>query len=263
VPVWTRALRAFAAIAVLPLWLPLWGQAASVSPQAVLLTDRRPSGSITVLNPNTAPIDIALGVRYGYVTSDSATGRTTVKFLTDSIPGNSATRLVRFAPARFRLPPGGSQIVRFVAVTPDNLPEGEYWGRVTVAAAAVTDDGLADATVRVSGSVNIEVQTVIPLFFRKGRLATALRGQVAGATRHDNVVQVQPHFERSGNGVSIGLARLDVLDSANTVLHSTTRQLAVYDRLDPPAERPASGLRSRRTARIFLRVCRSRSRRWC
>lgn len=257
-PVWTRALRAFAAIAVLPLWLPLWGQAASVSPQAVLLTDRRPSGSITVLNPNTAPIDIALGVRYGYVTSDSATGRTTVKFLTDSIPGNSATRLVRFAPARFRLPPGGSQIVRFVAVTPDNLPEGEYWGRVTVAAAAVTDDGLADATVRVSGSVNIEVQTVIPLFFRKGRLATALRGQVAGATRHDNVVQVQPHFERSGNGVSIGLARLDVLDSANTVLHSTTRQLAVYDRLDPLYELTLPGETAGRAARVRITVTSNR-----
>jgi hypothetical protein len=199
----------------------------------VLLTDRRPSGAITVLNPNSAPIDVALGLRCGFVTSDSVTGRTMVTFLTESLPANSATRLVRFAPARFRLPPGASQVVRFVTVTPAALADSEYWGRVTVTAAAVTDDGAGDATVRVSGSVNVEVQTVIPLFYRKGRLAAALRGSVTSASRLDSVVHVQPHFERTGSAVGIGLARLEVLDAVNAVLQSTSRQLAVYDRLDP------------------------------
>ncbi len=229
-----------------------------MSPQAVLLTDRRPSGAITVLNPNSAPIDVALGLRYGFVTSDSATGRTMVTFLTESLPANSATRLVRFAPARFRLPPGASQVVRFVTVTPAELADGEYWGRVTVTAAAVTDDGAGDATVRVSGSVNIEVQTVIPLFYRKGRLATALRGSVTSASRLDSVVQVQPHFERTGSAVGIGLVRLEVLDAANAVLQSTSRQLAVYDRLDPLYELVLPSELAGRAARVRLTVTSTR-----
>jgi hypothetical protein len=236
----------------------LGAQAASVSPQAVLLSDRRPSGSITVLNPNSAPIEVGLGLRYGYVVSDSSTGRTTVTFVTDSVPANSATRLVRFAPARFRLQPGGSQVVRFVAVTPDDLPEGEYWGRLTVAAAAVSEDGAGEASVRVSGSVNIEVQTVIPLFFRKGRLATALRGTVTSASREGNVVRVQPHFERSGNGVSIGLAKIDVLDAANAVVHTLSRQLAVYNRLDPLYELELPEALAGRAARVRLTVTSAR-----
>lgn len=249
-----RALGALAIVAVMPAWLSLRAQAASVSPQAVLLTDRRPSGAITVLNPNSAPIDVALGLRYGFVASDSATGRTTVTFPTDSLPANSATRLVRFAPARFRLPPGASQVVRFVAVTPADLADGEYWGRVTVAAAAVTDDGAGDASVRVSGSVNIEVQTVIPLFYRKGRMATVLRGSVASASRQDSVVHVRPHFERTGNAVSIGLVRLEVLDAANAVLHTASRQVAVYDRLDPLYELVLSSEVASRAARVRLTV---------
>jgi hypothetical protein len=188
------------------------------------------------------------------VVSDSSTGRTTVTFVTDSVPANSATRLVRFAPARFRLQPGGSQVVRFVAVTPDDLPEGEYWGRLTVAAAAVSEDGAGEATVRVSGSVNIEVQTVIPLFFRKGRLATALRGTVTSASREGNVVRVQPHFERSGNGVSIGLAKIDVLDAANAVVHTLSRQLAVYNRLDPLYELELPEALAGRAARVRLMI---------
>jgi hypothetical protein len=242
----------------MPTWVSLRAQAASVSPQAVLLTDRRPSGAITVLNPNSAPIDVALGVRYGFVASDSASGRTTVTFPTDSLAPNSATRLVRFAPARFRLQPGGSQVVRFVAVTPPDLADGEYWGRVTVAAAAVTGNDAGDASVRVSGSVNIEVQTVIPLFYRKGRMVTALRGNVAGTTRRGNVVHVQPHFERSGSAVSIGLVRLEVLDAANAVLHSASRQLAVYDRLDPLYELVLPGELASRAARVRLTVTSTR-----
>ncbi len=232
----------------------LRGQAASVSPQAVLLTDVRPSGALTVLNPNDAPITVGLSTRYGWVATEGGTGRTIVRFADDSVaPANSAARLVRFAPARFQLAPGASQVVRFVAVVPPTLPDGEYWARVTVAASGASD-GPVDSTVRVSGSVNIEVQTVVPLFFRKGRVATALTGTLPPVTRHQDTLRIDPQFERVGGAASIGMLRIDVLDRDNGVLTTVARQLAVYDRLAPRYEVVLPEALVRRATRVRLSV---------
>ena len=233
-----------------------YAQAASVSPHAVLLSDVRPSGALTVLNPNDAPINVALSTRYGWVTTEHGTGRTVVRFADDSVaPPNSAARLVRFAPARFQLAPGSSQVVRFIAVAPSTLEEGEYWARVTVAASAANDDA-SDSTVRVHGSVNIEVQTVVPLFLRKGRLATALTGTLPRVTRHHDTLRVHPKFERMGRAAAIGMLQIEILDRDNTVLTTVLRQLAVYDHLEPRYDLalPAAVLHRARRVRLTVKA---------
>lgn len=230
-----------------------------MSPQALLLTDRRPSGALTVLNPNAEAIDVRLTVRYGWVASDSASGRTLVRFLADSeAPAHSAARFVRFAPARFRLPPGGSQVVRFVAVAPAGIADGEYWGRVAVSAAAVDSASAFDSPVRLAGSVNVNVETVLPLFYRQGRVATTLATTIPPPHWQGDSLLVQPHFRRGEGGASIGMARVEALDRAGSVLASVSRQLAVYTTLDPLFILPVNASQRAAVAKVRVSVVSAR-----
>ena len=92
-PMWRLCISALLIAVRLP------AQAASVSPQAVVMSDRAPSGALTVLNPNDGPIEVSLSLRFGWVETDSATGRTVVRLTDDSLSrGHSAVSIVRFAP---------------------------------------------------------------------------------------------------------------------------------------------------------------------
>jgi len=231
-------------------------QAASVSPQAVVMSDRAPSGALTVLNPNDGPIEVSLSLRYGWVETDPTTGRTVVRLTDDSLSaGNSAVPIVRFAPSRFRLAAGSAQVVRFVAVPAASVLEGEYWARVLVSAKAA-DGGLtpAESGVTATGKVNIEVQTVLPVFFRKGRVHTGLNADLGSAEWHGDTITVRPTFNRLGTGVALGALRLEALDDRDRVLASANRQLAVYRALSPSFELPVAPEDAPRVASIRLTV---------
>jgi P pilus assembly chaperone PapD len=249
-PMWRLCICALLIAVRLP------AQAASVSPQAVVMSDRAPSGALTVLNPNDGPIEVSLSLRFGWVETDSATGRTVVRLTDDSLSrGNSAVSIVRFAPSRFRLAAGTAQVVRFVAVPGASLPEGEYWARVLVSAKAA-DGGLpsGETGVAATGKVNIEVQTVLPVFFRKGRVQTGLSADVGSAEWHGDTITVRPTFTRLGTGVALGALRLEALDHRDRVLASANRQLAVYRALSPSFELPVAPEDAARVTSIRLTV---------
>jgi P pilus assembly chaperone PapD len=231
-------------------------QAASVSPQAVIMSDRAPSGALTVLNPNDEPIMVSLSLRYGWVETDPTTGRTVVRLTDDSLSaGNSAVPIVRFAPPRFRLAAGAAQVVRFVAVPAASVIEGEYWARVLVSAKAAGEVFPSALTgVTATGKVNIEVQTVLPLFFRKGRVQTGLRADIGNAKWHGDTLTVRPTFTRLGTGVALGALRLEALDDRDRVLASSNRQLAVYHALSPSFDLPVAPEDAPRVASIRLTV---------
>ena len=79
------------------------------------------------------PEEIDIAFAFGYPQSDSV-GNVTVPF-TDSVPAGEpgAVPWLRAFPRRLVLQPGQQQVVRILAQPPENLPDGEYWGRVMVA----------------------------------------------------------------------------------------------------------------------------------
>jgi P pilus assembly chaperone PapD len=207
-------------------------QAASVSPQAVLLTNQSRVGTLHVLNPYTTPIEVVVDLKYGYVMTDS-TGRAVVALPDDSVPAaNSAVPLLRVSPARFVLAPGDVQLVRVAAFPPAALAEGEYWARIGIRAIPPTNTDAGGGNAIAVG-VGIQVKTVLPVFYRHARVATGVQMSAIAPVRESDSLVVRPTFTRSGSAAALLAVETVVTDQTGAVITRASRQAAVYHTLSP------------------------------
>jgi hypothetical protein len=223
-----------------------------VDPHMVVLTAGRPAGEITVLNPHATRAEFSVDLRFGFATTDSA-GQLSVE-LSDGPDSASAAGWIVPYPSRFVLRPGATRTVRLMARPPAELADGEYWARITVHARDVAPpvlpetsrdtaqgaprnmarnaSGPADTTTaRVH--IAMETATVLPVFFRKGSVATSVIISAASATVNHDTMDVRATLTRGGNGAFLGIAHIVVRDSNDRPIATIHRQLAVYRSMRP------------------------------
>jgi hypothetical protein len=186
-----------------------------------------------VLNPRATRAEFSVDLRFGYATTDSL-GRLRVE-LSDGPDSASAAGWIIPYPRRFTLRAGGTRTVRLLARPPENLADREYWARITVHSRDDAPTALVNATDATTSRVRIEMETatVLPIFFRKGRVSTGLTIGAVDVTPDSGGIDVRPVLTRSGNSAFIGVAHIAVHDSAGRLIASADRQLAVYRTMRP------------------------------
>jgi hypothetical protein len=234
-----------AALTVLLLPTTLRGQGVLVAPHAVIMDHRTRSGSLTLYNPGDDPAEITFSSFFGYPVSDSIGGfeLRTIEQPGDSYP--SAAGWIDAFPKRMLLGPKQRQTVRLLARPPAGLPDGEYWARLVVTAkgGSVPVEGAADSSgVRVA--LALEIRTIVPLQYRKGRVETGVRTSSLAATIEHDSLAVRMRLDRTGNAAFLGTVRGALVDSAGHVVASLSSPLAVYYDMEPrlTAPLPAAGL---------------------
>lgn len=226
---------------------PLLAQGVLVAPHAVIIDHRSRSGSLSLYNPGTEPAEVSLSTFYGYPVTDSA-GEFELRTVDapDSTYPSAAAWIEAF-PKRMVLAPRERQTVRLLARPPANLGDGEYWARLVVSAKAgvVPVRGLADSS-GVTVGLSLEVRTVLPVQYRKGRVFTGVRLTGLAAGIEGDSLAVRPHLTRVGNGAYLGTLRAVLRDSTGRVVASLASPLAVYYDMAPrlTAPLPAAGLRA-------------------
>jgi hypothetical protein len=148
-------------------------------------------------------------------------------------------------PKRMLLGPKERQTVRLLARPPAGLADGEYWARLVVNAkgGTVPVEGLADSSgVRVA--LALEIRTIIPLQYRKGRVTTGVRTSSLAASVEKDSLAVRLRLDRTGNAAFLGTLRGALVDSTGRVVTTLTSPLAVYYDMEPrvTAPLPAAGL---------------------
>jgi hypothetical protein len=135
--------------------------------------------------------------------------------------------------------------VRLLARPPATLAHGEYSARVVVSAKGCTVpvSGVADSS-GVSVGLSLEVRTVLPLQYRKGRVTTGVQLNDVVATVEGDSLALRPHLVRTGNGAYLGTVRAVLRDSSGKTLASLSSPLAVYYDMTPrlTAPLPVAGL---------------------
>jgi len=194
----------------------LSAQGVMVAPHAVFIDHSQRSGSVLLYNPGTEPVEVTISTIFGYPTTDSAGG---IKL--DTLPADSAVSALAWIqafPRRLTVGPRERQTVRLLARPPIELPNGEYWLRLIIAAQAgrVPITGVADTTA-IQVGLKLEVRTIIGVYYRKGAVSTGvslsnLRAQLAG----DSVI-TRAKLERRGNAAFIGMIRETIVDSTGAV----------------------------------------------
>jgi hypothetical protein len=194
----------------------LAAQGVMVAPHAVFIDHSQRSGSVLLYNPGTEPVEVTISTIFGYPTTDSAGGIKLDTLAADSTV--SALAWIQAFPRRLTVGPRERQTVRLLARPPIELPNGEYWLRLIIAAQAgrVPITGVADTTA-IQVGLKLEVRTIIGVNYRKGPVTTGLslsnlRAQLAG----DSVI-TRAKLERRGNAAFIGMVRETIVDSTGAV----------------------------------------------
>jgi P pilus assembly chaperone PapD len=214
----------------------LAAQGVVIAPHTIFIDNRVRSAAVELYNPGTDPIEADLSIFFGYPVSDSA-GQfelRTVEAPDSTLP--SAAGWIQAFPRKIIIGPQRTQTVRLLGRPPANLPDGEYWARLKVSAMAgqVPVQGAPDDTAAVQVRINLQVNTVLPVLYRKGAVSTGVRiSQLSMARLGPDSLAVHASLEREGNAAFLGTLRAAVVDSAGQVMAQGTVPMGVYFTMEP------------------------------
>jgi len=221
-------------ITAILLFLPLQELTANVlvSPTVVFITDKNPTGRITLLNRGNTPQEVSVYFSFGLPVSDSL-GNISVAFQDSAVTDpRSCLEWVRAFPKRVIINPDESQIVRLMMRPPDNLPDGEYWARIMVRSQnATVEVPVAGEQDGIKTQLNMITEMAIMLKYRTGDLISDVELHNVSAVLKDSSVEVMIDLENRGNVSYMGMLETRLLDSDNKEISSNLRKLAVYRHL--------------------------------
>lgn len=210
------------------------GQGVVVAPHVVVIDHRTRSTSITLYNPGSEPAEVTISSFFGYPVTDTAGN---FELATPADPGSlpSAADWVQAYPRRMTIGPLERQTVRLLARAPANLPDGEYWSRLMIAAkGGRVPVALADsAPAGIQIGLDLEVRTIIPLQYRKGAVSTGITIDSVRVEQRGDSLVARARLVRHGNAAFVGTAVGRLVDERNTVVADFSAPIAIYGTIDP------------------------------
>jgi hypothetical protein len=227
-----RALSLSLCLTLVPGWLG--AQGILVAPHSIFIDHRSRGGFVELYNPEARPVEVELLTLYGYPVTTSR-GQLELRVIESPGPDDpSASGWIQVLPRRVLIPPLTKQTIRLLGRPPATIPDGEYWARLEIRAreGQVPVTGV-DSTQGIQMRLNLEVRTIIPVYYRKGPVASGLELSDLRATVEPDSIGVRLRLKRSGNAAFIGTVRGSLRDQNNREVRSFSTPIAVYYDIDP------------------------------
>ena len=228
------------AVAAVP---PVAGQGVLIAPTTVIIDARSRTSSLLLVNQGEEPAEVDISTFFAYTITDS-TGQLQLHSPDSAEAGLvSAAEWIRAFPRRMTIAPRSQQTVRLLVTPPADLPDGEYWARLAVLARGgrVPLESSTDTSL-VNVGLSIEVRTLLPVLYRKGRVETGVAISSLRAERVADSVVVRGRLERQGNAAMIGTLRSELVDPAGRVRASFSQPISTYLALEPRLVAPADSV---------------------
>ena len=227
-----RALRLSLWLTLAPGWLG--AQGILVAPHSIFIDHRSRGGFVELYNPEARPVEVELLTLYGYPVTNPQ-GQLELRVIEAPGPDDpSASAWIQVLPRRVLIPPLTKQTIRLLGRPPANTPDGEYWARLEIRAreGQVPVTGV-DSTQGIQMRLNLEVRTIIPVYYRKGPVTSGLELGDVRATLEPDSIRVRLRLKRSGNAAYIGTVRGSLRDQNNREVRSFSTPIAVYYDIEP------------------------------
>lgn len=213
-----------------------------IAPTTVVIDSRSRTTSLLLVNPGDEPAEVEISAFFAYTVTDS-TGR--LDLHTPERPDSgvvSAADWIRVFPRRMTIDPRAQQTVRLLVSPPPDLPDGEYWARLAVLARGGTLPITSAADTGVQVGLSIEVRTLLPVLYRKGKVTTGVALSGLRAARTDDSVVVRARLDRQGNAAMIGTVRGEFVDASGHVRASFSQPVSTYMELEPRFTAPSDSV---------------------
>ena len=230
------ALVAVVALGMIATSPPAQAQGVLVAPTVIFANSRTRSATMDLINTSAGPSEITVETQFGYPVTDSAGGISVKLVDTTEVGAPSIAKYVVAYPRKVTVPAGAKQTIRLLVHPPANLADGEYWSRIIItsrggpvrlSARSTTD------TNAIQVGVQLVVRTVTTLLYRQGAVTAAVAASALTADRLGDSIIVRAKISRSGTGVFLGMAHLELTDGTGRVVALLDRQLPVYYPLAP------------------------------
>lgn len=225
--------------------------ALDIAPQVLIIDAKDRSGALLLRNGAEAMVEVQVDVRFGFEVADED-GNVQAHYPAQPTDDHrSAAPFLRVYPRRARLAPGEERVVRILARTPSDLPQGEYWARASIRAVPVMPPSV-EPSDRVRLQVGVTTEQRIPVFVRHGRAAATAHIQDVSwevEKRHGRDFLVARYFVGlEGSGAFLGTVHARVKRADGELVGLRDKNLAVFEsgwrRVEIPLESlPGKGAR--------------------
>lgn len=206
-------------------------QALRLSMKRIIFEGPKRSDIITIMNNTASEQTYRLGWRHYRMDEKKS-----LIYLGDDAPDDGSVKwaddMIRFAPRRVTVPPGGSQQIRLLLRRPRDLAPGEYRSHlwiVTEVQAESFDDENNPEKGRQAFKLTMQPALTLPVFVRHGELSS---GSSITEARLSNVKEgkraVSFHLNRDGNRSLYGDLKVICTAAGHEYEASHTRGIAVY-----------------------------------
>ena len=238
-----RLLLTAALVATIPMRQSA-AQALMIAPNAIVIDARTNTGAVTLINTGDRAAEVSLSTLYGIPVSDSSGSMRlhTVDVIDDTIP--SAAAWLRAFPERLVIAPGARRTVRLLASPPAGLPDREYWARLVVSSRAAwqTDSVTHDDASAVHVGLDLEVRSILGVFYRNGKVTTGVELSAARTVVDGDSLVTRVRMQRRGNAAFVGSLRAVLRDSDGVTRATALLPLGVYYTLEPRITIPRAGV---------------------
>ena len=193
------------------LWVALFAFTVFVAPDnalAVRVTLKRivfegpkRTETLTIMNQDSKAVTYRIGWRRFRMTEDSA-----LKAVPDDAEApdlKEAKDMIRYAPRRVTIPPGGSQQIRLMLRRPRDLPDGEYRSHIWIVPEADVAEFNPNPEPVPDGKSAVQLAMLtgisLPVFVRNGKLTATGKLADPVITRDGDKLKLEMVIEREGD----------------------------------------------------------------
>lgn len=199
-----------------------------VAPASVFITDKVTAGKLFLDNSGSEPQEVELSLAFGYLASDANGSIRVVSDIYNNDTLRSSAKWLKIFPSKVRIPAHSQQTVRIIAYPPSSLPDGEYWSRIIISSRKATDIR-TNGTNDIATQIDLVIQTLVPVMFRKGIVQTGVTLTDVKADRDSTGrLIVETSLQRSGNATFLGRLVVRLYDPDGKIIGEESNEVAVY-----------------------------------
>lgn len=201
--------------------------AVRVSLKRIVFDNSKRSEILTLINNTAEPKTYRLGWRKYKMTPEAS-----LKIIEEGEDDSGvlwADDMIRYAPRRVTIPPGGSQQIRLLLRRPKDIQNAEYRSHLWIVSESKPDAFEADPANQ-SQAIRLAVQPAIslPIFVRHGELKAAASISNAKLTRTAEGINVAFNLNREGNRSIYGDFDFTCNAGGEELVLKQVRGIAVY-----------------------------------
>lgn len=211
----------------------LWiteAQALRVSMKRIIFEGSKRSDIITIMNNTAKTQTYRLGLRRYRMDEE----RSLVRVDEGDVAGDAlkwADKMIRYAPRRVTVPPGGSQQIRILLRRPRDLEAGEYRSHLWIITETEVADFQPDGGIssdQQSFRLTMQPAITLPIFVRHGDLKASASITDVQLSRTEDGGAISFALRRDGNRSLYGDLRVVCTGGRQEYVASHTRGIAVY-----------------------------------